>query len=149
MNVTRPGLSLNLKFFFLTGLIIILLVAVTILFSSRRARSLAHETIRSDLKQTLSVFDTFQKDRYEKLKIANKIIAENPYIQAYIQESDSNSILDLARDTEESIKSDFIIVTDSEGVVLARTDKPGAGGQKLGNVPLIEGALEGNEVTGL
>jgi eukaryotic-like serine/threonine-protein kinase len=149
MNGTRSGLSLNLKFFFLTALIIILLVAVTILFSSRRARALAQETIRADLKQTLSVFDTFQKDRYEKLKIANKIIAQNPYIQAYIQESDSNSILDLARDTEESIKSDFIIVTDSDGVVLARTDKPGAGGQTVANVPLIAGALEGNEVTGL
>lgn len=149
MSVTRPGLSLNLKFFFLAALIIILLVGVTILFSSRKARALANETIRADLKQTLSVFDTFQKDRYEKLKIANKIIAENPYIQAYIQESDSNSILDLARDTEESIRSDFIILTDSDGVILARTDKPGAGGQDVSSVPLIASALEGNEVSGL
>ncbi len=149
MNDTKPGLSLNLKFFLFTALIIVLLIAVTILFSSRRARALAHETIRSDLKQTLSVFETFQKDRYEKLKIANKIFAQSPYIQAYIQEADSNSILDLARDTEESIKSNFIIVTDAEGVILARTDKPGVSGQSLENVPLISSALEGDEVSGL
>ena len=149
MSATKTGLSLNLKFFFLAALIILLLIAVTILFSSRRAKALAHETIRSDLKQTLSVFDTFQNDRYEKLKIANKIIAQNPHIQAYIQEADSNSILDLARETEESIKSDFIIVTDVDGVILARTDKPGASGQSVAQVPLIAGALEGDEVSGL
>ena len=143
------GISLNIKFFLLTALIIILLIAVTILFSSRRARALAQETIRSDLKQTLSVFETFQKDRYEKLKIANKIIAQNPYIQAYIQESDSNSILDLAKQTEETIRSDFVLVTDADGVVLARTDKPGASGQNLANVPLVAGALDGDEVNGL
>lgn len=149
MSVTKPGLSLNLKFFLLTAFIILLLVVVTILFSSRRATALAHEAIRSDLKQTLSVFETFQNDRYEKLKIANKIIAQNPHIQAYIQEADSNSILDLARDTEESIKSDFIMVTDVDGVILARTDRPGASGQNVSQVPLIAGALEGEEVSGL
>src|SRR5262245_21867759 len=105
MNGTRQGLSLNLKFFFLTAFIIILLIAVTLWFSSRRATTLANDTIRADLKQTLSVFDTFQKDRYDKLKIATKIIAENSYIQAYIQEADRNSILDLAKQTEERIKS--------------------------------------------
>ncbi len=149
MNGTRRGLSLNIKFFLLTALIIVLLIVVTILFSSRRATALAQESIRSDLKQTLSVFETFQKDRYEKLKIANKIIAQNPYIQAYIQESDSNSILDLAKQTEETIRSDFVLVTDAEGVVLARTDKPGASGQNLSSVPLVAGALEGDEVSGL
>ncbi|MCI0413668.1 protein kinase [bacterium] len=145
----RRGLSLNIKFFLLTALIIVLLIAVTILFSSRRATALAHETIRSDLKQTLSVFETFQKDRYEKLKIANKIIAQNPYIQAYIQESDSNSILDLAKQTEETIRSDFVLLTDADGIVLARTDKPGATGQNFADVPLVAGALDGEEVNGL
>jgi len=149
MNGTRRGLSLNLKFFLLTAFIIILLIAVTLWFSSRKATALANDTIRADLKQTLSVFDTFQKDRYEKLKIANKIIAENPYIQAYIQEADSNSILDLAKQTEERIKSDFIFVTDDEGTILARTDKPGASGQSMANVPLIASALDGDEASGL
>ena len=149
MSATRTGLSLNLKFFFLTALIIVLLVAVTILFSSRRATAIAHETIRNELKQTLSVFETFQNDRYQKLKIGNRIIAENPHVQAYIQEADSNSILDLARQTEETIKSDFLVVTDVDGVILARTDRPGARGQSLAEVPLIANALEGDEVSGL
>ena len=149
MNATKRGLSLNIKFFLLTAFIIILLIAVTLWFSSRKATTLANDTVRADLKQTLSVFDTFQKDRYEKLKIANKIIAENPYIQAYIQEADSNSILDLAKQTEERIKSDFIFVTDDDGTILARTDKPGASGQSMANVPLIASALNGDEASGL
>jgi eukaryotic-like serine/threonine-protein kinase len=149
MNGIKPGLSLNLKFFLLAAIIIILLIAVTLWFSSKKATALANETINTDLKQTLSVFETFQKDRYEKLKIANKIIAENPYIQAYIQEADSNSILDLARQTEERIKSDFIFVTDDEGTVLARTDKPGSSGQSMAKVPLIAKALDGDEANGL
>lgn len=148
-STNRKRITLGIKFFALTALIILLLIAGTLWFSSRKATALADETIRSELKETLSVFDTFQKDRYEKLKIANKIIAENPYIQAYVTAADSASILDLARQTAEPLKSDFIIVTDPDGIILARTDKPAASGQTVANVPLVQQALEGDEVTGL
>lgn len=143
------GISLNLKLFLFTAFLISLLVGGILWFSSQRATALAQETVRSQLKETLSVFDTFQKDRYDKLQISNSLVAENPYFQAYITESDSASILDLARQTEEVLKSDFIIVTDSDGTILARTDKPFQSGEDVSEVPLIRHALEGETGTGL
>lgn len=145
----RPGLSLTWKFFFLTGAVIVLLVGVTLFFSSRKATALANETVQEGLKETLSVFDSYQQDRYTKLKIANTVIAQNPDIRAYVTQADSASILDLAQQNEELVKSDFMIITDSDGTVLARTDKPSSSGKSVADVPLEKQALDGEEATGL
>ncbi len=148
-NTSGGGLSLSLKFFLLTVLIIILLVSITLWTSSRRANALANQTIRTGLNETLSTYDSFQEGRYAKLKMTNKLIAQNPYVQAYIADADSVSILDLARQSASDLGSDFVIVTDSSGMILARTDKPAASGQSVAGNLLVKQALEGEEVTGL
>lgn len=147
-DISHLGLSLTIKFFLFTAIIVLLLVVVTLWFSSRKATALAHETIQAGLKETISAFDTSQQDRYTKLKLTNSMIAQNPYIQAYIAAGDSVSILDQARQRESEVKSDFIIVTDPEGTILARTDRPGASGQSVAKVPLVQEALEGEEAVG-
>lgn len=148
-DTRRVGLSLNLKFFLFTGTIIVLLIAGTLWFSSRKATALANETIRDGLKETLSAFDSFQRDRYTKLKMTNSLIAQDPYIQSYVAEADSASILDLARQKQADLKSDFIIITDPDGMILARTDRPSASGKSVADVPLIQQASEGEEAAGL
>lgn len=150
MSTTKKaGISLTWKFFFLTAAIIFLLVGITLLFSSRKATALANATIQDGLKETLSEFDSYQADRYAKLKMANTVIAQNPAIRAYVTEADSASILNLAQQNQEVVKSDFVIVTDPDGTILARTDKPSASGQSLAEVPLMKQALDGDEATGL
>ena len=149
MNDTKPGLSLSLKFFLLTAIIIVLLIGVTLIFSQKKATALANETIRSGLTETLSTFDNFQEDRYSKLKMINNVIAQNPYIIAYVETKDTPSILDQAQQRQQELRSDFIIVTDDEGTILARTDRPTSSGQSIDKIPLISAALEGDEVSGL
>jgi HAMP domain-containing protein len=146
---TKKGISLTWKFFLLTAFIIILLIAGTLLFSSRKATALANETIRSGLNETLSAFDSFLIERYTKLKMMNSIIAQDPAIQAYIAEADSLSILDQAQQRQRDLRSDFIVIADPEGTILARTDKPSSSGESIAQVPLIVQASEGDEVVGL
>jgi serine/threonine-protein kinase len=148
-STERKGFSLALKFFLLTSFIILLLIAVTLLFSSRRANALAQETIRSALTDTLSAFDSSQKERYTKLKLTTNLFAQNPYIQGYVAEANTVSILDLAEQERPKLNSDFVIVADPEGVILARTDKPASSGQSIAEIPLVGQALEGEEVAGL
>ncbi len=148
-DTKRTSLSLNLKFFLFTAFIIVLLIGGTLWFSSRKATALANETARAGLKETLSAFDSFQRDRYTKLKMTNSLIAQDSYIQSYIVEADSASILDLARQKQADLKSDFIIITDPEGTILARTDRPAASGKSVADMPLIQQASEGEEVAGL
>lgn len=149
MNDTKAGLTLSLKFFLLTAIIIVLLIGVTLIFSQKKATALANETIRAGLEETLSTFDSFQQDRYSKLKMINNVIAQNPYIIAYVEQADTPSILDQARQRQQELHSDFIIVTDDQGTILARTDKPTSSGQTIAQIPLITKALEGEEVSGL
>lgn len=148
-NTESKGLSLAIKFFIFTSLLVLLLIAVTQIVSSRRANDLAQQTIRSALTETLTAFDNYQQDRYTKLKLANNLIAQYPYFQAYIAEADSASILNLVQQEQPKTKSDFIIVTDPDGVILARTDKPAMSGRNIANISLMKAALEGDEVSGL
>ena len=148
-STERKGVSLAIKFFIFTALLIFLLIFVTNVFSSRKANDLAQETIRSALTETLTAYDNFQEDRYTKLKLANNLIAQYPYFQAYIAEADTNSILDLVQQEQPKTKSDFIIVTDPDGIILARTDKPAMKGRNIANISLMQEALNGDEVSGL
>ena len=148
-NTRGTGLSLSLKFFLMTALIVFLLIVIGLFISFRRANALAIETIRAGLNETLSTFQSFQEGRYARLKMTNKIIAQDPYFQAYLAEADPASILEQARQREADLKSDFIIVTDASGMILARTDKPAASGQSISNNVLVKQALNGDEVTGL
>ena len=148
-STSGNGLSLSLKFFLLTALIIFLLVLITLYASSRRANALANQTIREGLHDTLSTIQSFQDARRDRLEMTSKIIAEDPPFQAYLAAADSVSILDLARQRQTDLKSDFIIVTDASGVILARTDKPTSRGQNIANNTLVKQALDGDEVTGL
>ncbi|MCI0417224.1 hypothetical protein L0222_31010 [bacterium] len=148
-NIERKGLSLAIKFFIFTSLLVLLLIAVTQIVSSRRAMDLAQQTIRSALTETLTAFDNYQEDRYTTLKLANNLIAQYPYFQAYIAAADSASILDLVQQEQPKTKSDFIIVTDPDGTILARTDKPAMSGRNIAGISLMKAALEGDEVSGL
>jgi len=148
-DIKKSGLSLALKFFLLTAIIIVLLIAATLWFSARKATVLANETVRSGLNETLSAFDTYQRDRYARLKMTNNLIAQDPAIQAYIAEADSQSILDQAKQKEADLRSDFIVIADPSGTILARTDKPSSSGQSVADMPLIQQASEGEEAAGL
>lgn len=148
-NTRGSGLSLSLKFFLMTALIIFLLIVIGLFISFRRANALAIQTIRAGLNETLSTFQSFQEGRYARLKMTNRIIAQDPYFQAYLAEADPASILEQARQREADLKSDFIIVTDASGMILARTDKPTASGQSISSNALVKQALNGDEVTGL
>src|SRR5262245_2673848 len=137
-STSGTGLSLSLKFFLMTALIIFLLIAIGLTISFRRANALAVETIRTGLNETLSTFQSFQDGRYARLKMTNKLIAQDPYFQAYLAEADPASVLEQARQRQADLKSDFIIVTNASGIILARTDKPAASGQNISTNVLVQ-----------
>jgi hypothetical protein len=56
-STESKGVSLAIKFFIFTSLLVLLLIVVTQIVSSRRANDLAQQTIRSALTETLTAFD--------------------------------------------------------------------------------------------
>ena len=129
------------------------LVGLLLLFSYQQASRLAETTLDGALTTTRSLYENFQGERLEKLSLVNSVVAESPIFRAIVADEeaayDGVTLLDAAQEMVQGVGSDFIIVTDYAGLVLARTDLPGRGGESLEQRPLIASALEGESVAGV
>ena len=146
-------LSLQAKIFSFSTVIVVGLVGPLLLFSYQQANRLAETTLAKALATTRSLYESFQNERLEKLSLVNSVVAESPIFRAIVTDEeaayDGVTLLDAAQEMVRGVGSDFIIVTDYEGLVLARTDRPARAGESLEQRPLIASALEGESVAGV
>lgn len=138
-------MGLTQKILLFTSALVVALVGTTLAFTTRQADRLAQETLRQALAETSDVWDAFQADRYAKLRLGIRVLGNDPAFKALVENTDEATILDSLRERNLELKADFIIATDPEGVVLARTDRPGARGEDLSADPLVTKPLEGEE----
>src|SRR6267143_3128036 len=115
-------MGLTQKILVFTSLLVVALVGATLAFTTVQADRLAYETIHRGLSETREVWQTFQADRYNKLKLGIRVLGNDPFFKSLVETKDQASILDTLKERNEEIKADFFIVTDPSGVVVARTD---------------------------
>jgi serine/threonine-protein kinase len=137
--------GLTQKILLFTSLLVVALVATTVAFTTRQANRLAHETVSQALSETREVWETFQADRYNKLRLGIRVLGNDPAFKAMVENADQATVLDTLRERNLELKADFFIVTDPQGVVLARTDRPAAQGEDLSRDPVVTRPLEGEE----
>ncbi|MFI5280938.1 MAG: protein kinase, partial [Gemmatimonadales bacterium] len=85
-----------------------------------------------------------------KLAIAAAVGVQNAPFIAAIMTGDPGTVLEQAGTFGENIdptfgkggNADYVLITDAAGVLKARTDRPGARGDSLGDSPLVGGVLE-------
>jgi eukaryotic-like serine/threonine-protein kinase len=138
-------MGLTQKILLFTSLLVVALVASSLAFTTFQADRLARENIERGLSETRQVWETFQADRYNKLKLGIRVLGNDPFFKSLIETKDQASILDTLKERNQEIKADFFIATDPAGVVVARTDRPGAQGEDLSKDPLVTKPLEGEE----
>jgi hypothetical protein len=138
-------MGLTQKILLFTSLLVVALVATTLAFTTRQADRLAQQTLRQALGETSEVWDTFQADRYAKLKLGIRVLGNDPAFKALVENTDEATILDSLRERNLELKADFFIATDPDGVVLARSDRPRAQGEDLSADPVVTKPLEGEE----
>src|SRR5687768_6105778 len=80
-------MGLTLKILVFTGLLIALLVGATLVFTTRQADALAHAEIDRALSETKGVWETSQSDRYKKLTLGVRAIANDPGFKAAIRQA--------------------------------------------------------------
>ncbi len=148
-NSRWSRLSLQAKIFILCLVLVLGLSGTLLLFSFQRANALAMDSLQSALSGTRNLYLNLEADRVEKLSLINSVIVQSPYFKAAVAEMDEATTLDSARDMVEQVGSDFMIITDFEGEVVARTDLPVLTGVDLSADPLVADALEGYEVGGV
>jgi HAMP domain-containing protein/predicted Ser/Thr protein kinase len=138
-------MGLTQKILLFTGLLVVALVVTTVAFTSVQADRLANQTIHQALLETRDVWQTFQADRYNKLRLGIRVLGNDPAFKAMVEGTDQATILDTLRERNDELKADFFIVTDANGVVVARTDRPSSQGDDLSTDPLVQKPLDGEE----
>jgi hypothetical protein len=138
-------LGLTQKILLFTSALVVALVFTSLVFTTVQADRLAEENVTRGLSETRQVWETFQADRYNKLKLGIRVLGNDPYFKSLVETKDATSILDTLKERNEEIKADFFIVTDPSGVVVARTDRPSGQGEDLSKAPIVMKPLEGEE----
>jgi len=137
-------MGLTQKILLFTSLLVVALVATTLAYTTIQADNLAHATIQEGLKETREVWETFQADRYNKLKLGVRVLANDPAFKAAIA-TDQATVFDMLKERGQDLGADFFIATDPAGVLIARSDRPGAQGEDLSKDPVVMKPLEGEE----
>jgi serine/threonine-protein kinase len=138
-------MGLTQKILLFTSALVVALVATSLAYTTAQANRLARATIDQALKETREVWETFQADRYNKLKLGVRVLANDPYFKAAIKERHYDTTFDSLRERGQDLAADFMIATDPEGVVVARSDRPGAQGDDLSQDPIAMKPMEGED----
>jgi serine/threonine-protein kinase len=138
-------MGLTQKILLFTGLLVVALVVTTLGYTTVQAERLARTSVDQALTDTRDVWESFQSDRYDKLKLGVRALANDPYFKSLVETRDEVSVADTLRERGLDIQADIFIATDEEGVVTARSDRHDAQGEDLYEEPLVEHALDGEE----
>jgi hypothetical protein len=137
-------MGLTQKILLFVSLIVVALVVVSLAYTTFQADRLAHENIDRALIETRGVWETFQTDRYNKLKLGVRVLANDSPFKAAMA-TDQATVYDMLQERGQDLGADFFIATDPVGVVVARSDRPGAAGADLSRDPVVMKPLEGEE----
>ena len=142
-------MGLTGKILLFIAALVVLLVGGTLAFTTVQADRLARSTIDAGLKETRDVWQAIQADRFNKLKLGVRVLANDPYFKAALAERDQATTLDSLGERGQDLGADFMMATDAQGVLVARTDRPSAPRDNLASDPLVRRALDGDDAATL
>ncbi len=138
-------MGLTGKILLFIAALVVALVGGTLVFTTVQADRLARSTIDAGLKETRDVWQAIQSDRFNKLKLGVRVLANDPYFKAALGERDQATTLDSLGERGADLGADFMMATDPAGVLVARTDRPSASGDDLSADPIVRRALDGED----
>jgi serine/threonine-protein kinase len=138
-------MGLTQKILLFTSALVVALVGITLGFTTTQANRLARATIDEGLRETRDTWQAIQADRFEKLRLGVRVLANDPYFKAALAERDVATTLDSLRERGQDLAADFMLATDPDGVLVARTDRPQASGTELSSDSIVRRGLEGEE----
>ncbi len=138
-------MGLTQKILLFTSALVIALVGTSLLYTTFQSERLADQNIEKALGETRGVWETFQADRYNKLKLGVRVLANDAPFKAAVETRDPATIYDMLQERGKDLGADFFIATDAAGTVLARSDRPGGSGEDLSKDPIVTKPVGGEE----
>jgi HAMP domain-containing protein len=144
----RRSWSLTTRVFASTAAIVAVVVGAALLIGSASLRGASDAAAKRGLEQSVDLVAQFLDGRQRSLAGGARVFVQAPYFRTLVAERRKDDLLDQAREAVEQLGAHWVMITDSRGIMLAKSDEPQAAGDSLGSVPLIEGALRGGTTTG-
>lgn len=141
------GLSLRLKIFLGTSLVVVLVLAATLAITARSATRAASDAMTRVITSAREAVDAQVEGRVEALRGRVEVFAANPALRGIVQTRDFGTALDQTIVAVDQTGADWAQLVDADGVRLAKSDAPQAPEISLAGSPAIRGALEGETVT--
>lgn len=144
LSVTSRGFSLTTRIFGSTAAVVAAVLGVTLFFTSRQAARTADATVDRALAQASSQIASQLDARRRELQGQSETFAKDPDFRALVQSNARpGDLLDQVIEAQQRIDADWAQATDAGGVLLAKSDDPGAQPMDLSESALIAGALGG------
>jgi len=131
----RAKFPLVFKLFLLTALLILAVIGAAIGITVERAGRIAEQTVIKSINGAAKLFRDFEGFRFSRLSLSAATLGQDPGFVSYIANSvmaapeapggaDTVSIGDQLAQRRLQLRSDLLILTDDQGVLIYRTDRP-------------------------
>ena len=148
-SVTRPAFGLTAKIFLASALLVVAVLGITFGVTSIQANRTADASIHRALLGTRRAVDDYLAARTRTLGRASTVATDVPqYRQRLLNHRDRAEVLDQADDVRGLIGAAWVLVTNSDGILIARTDYREQFDRDLSIAPLVANALSGEQTSG-
>jgi eukaryotic-like serine/threonine-protein kinase len=148
-SATKRGLGLRAKIFIAATLLVVAVLAVTFGVTSLQANRTADAAIQGALSRTAGAVENLLGAHSRTLAATANAAASVPqYRERLLNSRQPSEVLDQADDIRDLANAAWVLITDAEGVLIARTDAREQHGIDLSRGGLIAGALNGEETAG-
>ncbi|PYO92490.1 MAG: hypothetical protein DMD58_01750 [Gemmatimonadetes bacterium] len=144
-----PPFGLTAKIFLASALLVVAVLGITFGVTSVKAHRTADASIHRALLSTRRAVDDYLAARTRTLGRASTVATDVPqYRQRLLDQRARAEALDQADDIRGLIDAAWVLVTNSDGVLIARTDYREQYDRDLSVAPLVADALSGEQTSG-
>jgi len=148
-SATKPAFGLTAKIFVGSALLVLAVLGLTFGVTTVQANRTADASINRALQSTRRAVDDYLGARTRTLGRASTVATDVPqYRQRLLSERQRAEALDQADDIRGLIGAAWVLVTNSDGILIARTDYREQYARDLSIAPLVANALSGDQTSG-
>ena len=148
-SATKPAFGLTAKIFVGSALLVVAVLGLTFGVTTVQANRTADASINRALQSTRRAVDDYLAARTRTLGRASTVATDVPqYRQRLLNQRQRAEALDQADDVRGLIGAAWVLVTNSDGILIARTDYREQFDRDLSIAPLVANALSGDQTSG-
>ncbi len=148
-SATKPAFGLTAKIFLASTLLVVAVLGITFGVTSVKAHHTADASIHRALLATRRAVDDYLAARTRTLGRASTVATDVPqYRERLLDQRARAEALDQADDIRGLVGAAWVLVTNSDGILIARTDYREQYDRDLSIAPLVANALSGDQTSG-